>query len=59
VLSAAEGRNKILPVWHNIDHAGVARFSPLLADVFAARTADGLPKVIDDIATALNISQKR
>ncbi len=52
-LGAAEGRNKILPVWHEVDHADVAQFSPLLADVFAARSSEGLVRVVDQIAGAL------
>jgi hypothetical protein len=58
-LSAAEGQNKILSVWDMVEHADVARFLRLLSDVFAAGTADGLPKVIDDIAAALTISRTR
>jgi len=52
-LGAAEGRNKILPVWHDVDHAGVARFSPLLADVIAAKSSAGVSSVVDQIAEAL------
>lgn len=52
-LGAVEGRNKILPVWHELDHSDVAQFSPLLADVFAARTSEGLNKVVDQIALVL------
>jgi hypothetical protein len=53
-LGAAEGRSKILPVWHEVDHSDVANFSPLLADVFAAKTSEGLNKVVDQISAALN-----
>ena len=52
-LGAAEGRNKILPVWHEVDHADVAKFSPLLADVFAAKSSEGFVRVVDQIAAAL------
>jgi TIR domain len=52
-LSDAEGRDKILPVWHKVDFAAVARASPLLADVYAAKTADGLAHVADAISVAI------
>ena len=52
-LGAAEGRNKILPVWHEVERADVARFSPLLADVFAAKSSEGIVRVVDQIAMAL------
>ena len=52
-LSDAEGRDKILPVWHNIDSEGVAAASPLLADVYAARTAGGMTLVADAISEAI------
>lgn len=52
-LGAAEGRSKILPVWHEVDHSDVADFSPLLADVFAAKSSEGMNRVVDQIAGAL------
>ena len=52
-LGAAEGRNKLLPVWHQVGHAEVAQFSPLLADVFAARMSEGFEKVVSQIGGAL------
>jgi len=39
----------ILPVWHNIDQAGVSKRSPLLADRIAAITSDGLDVVVRGI----------
>lgn len=35
-----EGRNRILPVWHGVDHPEVAKFSPTLAGL-KALVADG------------------
>jgi hypothetical protein len=52
-LAASEGRDKILPVWHLVDGAAMASYSPLLADVWAARTTDGIEAVIDRIADVL------
>jgi hypothetical protein len=37
-----EGRKVILPVWHNVDHAFVARHSPTLADKMAGSTSIGI-----------------
>lgn len=52
-LGASEGRNKILPVWHEVNHADVVNFSPLLADVIAAKSNAGISRVADQIAGTL------
>jgi len=39
----------ILPVWHNIDQAGVSKRSPMLADRIAAITSKGLDVVVREI----------
>lgn len=39
----------ILPVWHNIDQAGVSKCSPMLADRIAAITSNGLDVVVREI----------
>ena len=41
------GRQNLLPVWHNVDHAAVSAHSPSLADKFARSTSD---TSIDEIA---------
>lgn len=33
------GRQRVLPVWHGIDHDDMLRYSPTLADLYAARTS--------------------
>lgn len=40
----AEGRNKILPIWHNIDKAGVAKVDPILSRLIAWKTEDFTPE---------------
>jgi hypothetical protein len=40
-----DGRKTILPVWHGVDKATVAGFSPILADALAADTASGIDRV--------------
>src|SRR5262249_27016104 len=52
-LGDAEGTNKILPIWHNLEHSDVAGRSPLLADLLAVRSSEGIATVADRIATAL------
>ncbi|GAA2415369.1 TIR domain-containing protein [Streptomyces coeruleofuscus] len=44
------GVKAILPVWHGIDHATLAKHSPMLADRVAGNTANG----IDPLATAIS-----
>jgi hypothetical protein len=56
-LGDVEGRNKILPVWHTVSQADVARISPLLADVYAADTQGGLDVVVQHIAQTLGTPQ--
>jgi hypothetical protein len=40
-----DGEKVILPVWHQVQKADVARHSPLLADRVAAKTSDGIDAV--------------
>jgi hypothetical protein len=44
------GRQRILPIWHGLDHSDMLRYSPTLADTFAARTSDS---TIKEIAAAI------
>lgn len=43
------GDKTILPVWHNINQAEIAKHSPILADRVAARTLHGLDSVLERI----------
>ena len=43
------GVKVILPVWHNITREQVQEFSPILAGRFAARSEQGLERVIKDL----------
>lgn len=42
-----DGKKVILPVWHNISKDKVKEYSPILADMFALKTADF---AIDELA---------
>lgn len=51
----ADGHHLILPVWHQLGQAAVAKYSPILADRLAGNTADGIGSVaaqIIDVVTA-------
>jgi hypothetical protein len=39
----------ILPVWHNVDKKEVTKYSPILADLYAVSTRDGVKAVVDAI----------
>jgi len=41
-------------VWHNLTVEEVAKYSPILAGRLAAKTEDGIDKVIEDILNILN-----
>jgi len=43
-------RSRILPIWHEVDLAYVARVSPLLADRYAAQSSKGVDQVAAEIA---------
>lgn len=43
----------ILPVWHEVDHAYVANFSPPLADKLAVQSTVGIPAIVAQIERAL------
>lgn len=45
-------RKKILPVWHEVDQNAVAKKSLALIDLKAAKTADGLETVANEILKA-------
>jgi hypothetical protein len=47
------GEKVILPIWHDVTEEIVRRYSPPLADRFAARSADGLDRVVDQIMQAM------
>lgn len=50
-LAAKErnGEKVILPVWLDIDERYIVKFSPILSDRLAAKSSDGMSKVISDL----------
>lgn len=57
-LAARESKGKkvILPVWHNVDGTYVRKFSPTLADLFAASTSDGIDSIVKEVQRVLKPS---
>jgi hypothetical protein len=55
----AGGAKVILPVWHELGHAEIRRYSPLLADRLAVSTKDGLDSVAEEILRAVRRRPKR
>jgi hypothetical protein len=47
------GAGVILPVWHNVTQEEVRSFSPIMADRVAAKSADGLGKVVETLLRAI------
>jgi TIR domain len=54
VALEADGSKRILPVWHGVDGDAVARFSPTLADRFAANSDLGFDAVATEIGKAID-----
>jgi len=53
LVSRDDGKEKVLlPVWHEVSKADVAKFSPILADRLAVSSSDGLEKVVSEILRA-------
>jgi hypothetical protein len=55
VSKEVSGTKVILPVWHNIDLEGVRARSPMLAGRLAARSSDGMEKVVSDLRKAMRV----
>jgi hypothetical protein len=54
----AEDHKVVLPVWHNIDHGGVAQHSPMLASRLATSTAAGIDQTADDLQRAARAGRR-
>lgn len=58
VSKEVSGIKVILPVWHNIDFEGVRAHSPMLAGRLAAKSSDGIEKVVSDLRAAMTLPLK-
>jgi TIR domain len=45
-----DGRNRILPVWHNLDRSMLASYSPILSDRLAGNTGQGFDALAREIS---------
>jgi TIR domain len=52
-------RKIILPVWKDVTEADVRSYSPILANKLAVSASEGLQKVVDEIALAVTVSQRK
>lgn len=52
------GRAKLIPIWHQIDHSGILKISPLLADRLALQSTDGVEAVAERIAGEFPVPAK-
>jgi hypothetical protein len=55
VSREVSGIKVILPIWHDIDFEQVRMYSPMLAGLFAARSSDGMEKVVRDLRAAMGL----
>ena len=52
------GEKVVLPVWHNITHDQIIKWSPILADKLSVSTDSGLGNVVTQIAKVLDKNKK-
>jgi hypothetical protein len=51
-------RKVILPIWKDIDEAGVKAYSPILAGRLAVRASDGIDRVVESIKRAVGLTER-
>ena len=56
VAREVAGVKVILPVWYDITREEVTASSPLLAGRLAARSSDGLPKIVEQLRDAMGLA---
>lgn len=56
VTLSVTGKQVLLPIWHQLDHAGVAAHSPTLADKVALLTGDAtIEEIAEEIASVISV----
>lgn len=48
-----DGKKVILPVWHGLSRADVAKYSPTLAGLYAVKSGDGIAAVVEAVLRAI------
>lgn len=56
VTREVDGTRVILPIWHNLQYDQLRARSPLLADRIAAKSSDGLDRVVDRLLEVIRPS---
>jgi hypothetical protein len=51
------GEKVILPIWHDVSHGEVSKFSPLLGSRLAISTSSGLQKMVEEILRAITSNE--
>ncbi len=54
-FETAYSRKIILPIWHNLEHADILRYSAFLADKLAVSTKHGMQTIVKEILKAIGI----
>ena len=54
-----QSRKIILPIWKGVTEDDVKQYSPLLAGKVAVSASQGLPKVLEEIRLAVNVSERK
>jgi hypothetical protein len=54
-----KSRKIILPIWKGVTEDDVKKYSPLLAGKIAVSASAGLPKVVEEIRLAVNVSERK
>ena len=49
------GERRILPIWHEVTAKEVKNFSPMLSDILAAQSSDGVEKVVEKVLETCTI----
>jgi transcriptional regulator with XRE-family HTH domain len=49
----AGSATKILPIWHDIDHDTLVKFSPILADRLAGKSEEGVQELVRQVLDAI------
>lgn len=52
-----DGRKVILPIWHHVTYDDVAKYSPSLVSRIAAKSSDGLDRVVVQLLEAMEIDK--
>jgi len=58
VSKERNGKKVILPIWHGINKKDVIKYSPILSDRIAARSSEGLGRVVEKILKTIEGKNK-